>query len=403
MTTGAASDISLEIKIGQLIMAGIAGMSVGDDGRYLIEELRIGNVILMGRNVESPRQVLTLTTDLQRLALDVIGIPLLIATDQEGGQVQRLNARAGFTPMPNAATVGLCWRPEAIRRYARAVGEELRAVGIHAAFAPVLDVNDNPNNPVIGRLNRSFGPTPRQVERAAIPFLEGLHDAGVMAGGKHFPGHGSTSKDSHYSLPFVVKDREELATTELPPFRQAIDAGIDLLLTAHVTYPALDPSGDPATISAPILGGLLRQALGFAGVIVTDGLEMDGIRKLMPLGEAAVRAVEAGVDVVLCVRQQPARGGAIEEIRAGLLAAAVSGRLSAARIDQSFRRVVELKRSHGVGPATGEGIEKVGGPEHLRAVADLKVAAIGTGTPGKLRSLIWRLRRLARSARGPLD
>jgi beta-N-acetylhexosaminidase len=293
MTTGAASDISLEIKIGQLIMAGIAGMSVGDDGRYLIEELRIGNVILMGRNVESPRQVLTLTTDFSVAPSPPPPPP----------------PGAGYTPMPNAATVGLCWRPEAIRRYARAVGEELRAVGIHAAFAPVLDVNDNPNNPVIGRLNRSFGPTPRQVERAAIPFLEGLHDAGVMAGGKHFPGHGSTSKDSHYSLPFVVKDREELATTELPPFRQAIDAGIDLLLTAHVTYPALDPSGDPATISAPILGGLLRQALGFAGVIVTDGLEMDGISKLMPLDEAAVRAVEAGVDVVLCVRQQPARGG----------------------------------------------------------------------------------------------
>ncbi len=403
MPAGTVPDLSLEIKVGQLIMAGVAGTSVSDDARYLIDELHIGNVILMGRNVESPRQILALTTDLQRCALASLGIPLLIATDQEGGQVQRLKPRAGFMPMPDAATVGTCRRPEAIRRYARAVGKELRAVGIQAAFAPVLDVGDNPDNPVIGRLNRSFGPTPRQVVRAAIPFLQGLHDAGVMAGGKHFPGHGSTSQDSHFSLPSVPKDREALAITELPPFRRAIEAGIEMLLTAHVTYPALDPSDDPATISAPILGGLLREELGFAGLIVTDGLEMDGIRGLMPLGEAAVRAVEAGVDVVLCVRQHPVRGDAIEEIRDSLVEAAVSGRLSAARIEQSFQRVVELKRRHKVGPATGEGIEQVGGPEHLRAVADLKVAAVGRRGPGKLRSVIGRLRRLAQSARGPLD
>src|SRR5262245_26207928 len=154
MATGAAPDISLqlEIKIGQLIMAGIGGTSVSDDDRYLIEELRIGNVILMGRNVESPQQVLALTTDLQRCALDAVGLPLMIGTDQEGGLVRRLTERTGFMPMPSAATVGTCRRPEAIRRYARAIGEELRAVGIHVTFAPVLDVADNPNNPVIGRL-----------------------------------------------------------------------------------------------------------------------------------------------------------------------------------------------------------------------------------------------------------
>jgi beta-N-acetylhexosaminidase len=398
-----ASDISIEIKIGQMIMAGVAGTSVTDDARHLIADLQIGNLILMGRNVESPRQMLALTTDLQRLAFDAIGIPLLIATDQEGGQVQRLNAAAGFMQMPDAATVGACRRPDAIRQYARAAGEELRAVGVHAAFAPVLDVNDNPSNPVIGRRNRSFGATPRRVEAAAIPFLHGLHDAGVMSGGKHFPGHGSTNEDSHVALPSVTKNRSELASVELPPFQRAIDEGIDLLLTAHVVYPALDPSGVPATISAPILGDLLRRGLGFDGLIVTDGLEMDGISRLMPQGEAAVRTVEAGVDIVLCVRQRPGRGQAIEEIRESLLKAAGEGRLSPERIDQSFRRIVDLKERYAVGPATGEGIERIGGADHLRAVAELNVVPSAPDKPGGPRSVIRRLRGRARSGRGPLD
>jgi len=399
----APTDISFEVKIGQMIIAGVAGALVSDDARHLIADLQIGNVILMGRNVESPRQVLALTTDLQRLALDAIGIPLLIATDQEGGQVQRLNAAAGFMRMPDAATVGGCRRPDAIRRYGRAAGEELRAVGVHAAFAPVLDVNDNPSNPVIGRLNRSFGETPWQVEAAAIPFVRGLRDAGMMSGGKHFPGHGSTSKDSHVALASVAKGRAELTAVELLPFKRAIDEGIDLLLTAHVVYPALDPSGVPATISAPILGDLLRRRLGFDGLIVTDGLEMDGISRLMPLGEAAVRAVEAGVDIVLCVRQRPGNGQVIEEIRESLLKAAGEGRLSPERIDQSFRRIVELKERYAVGPATGEGIEQIGGPDHLRAVADLNAVHSAPVAPGGRRSLIRHLRNRARSGRGPLD
>jgi beta-N-acetylhexosaminidase len=367
-------NVPLEIKIGQMIMAGIAGKAADDDARYVVDELKIGNVILMGRNVESPQQVLALTQGLQSLAATALGIPLLIATDQEGGRVQRLNQSAGFLPMPSPAAVGTSSQPETIRRFAYAVGQELLAVGIHVAFAPVLDVDDNPDNPVVARLRRSFGSTPEQVSRAAIPFIAGLHDAGVLSGGKHFPGHGSTSKDSHVDLPTVTKDRAALAATELVPFRDAIAAGIDMVLTAHVTYPALDPSDASATLSNPILTGLLRRDLGFTGLIVTDGLEMDGITRDCTIGEAAVRAVEAGVDIVLCVRQLPttSRGReVIAEIRTALAEAVATGRLAQARIDESFQRIVELKTRHSVGSASGDTLDLVGGFEHRQVLAEL--------------------------------
>jgi beta-N-acetylhexosaminidase len=397
-------DTSLEIKLGQLIMAGIPGTAAGEDAEHLIRDLQVGNVILMGRNVASPAQILSLTRDLQALALAANGFPLLIATDQEGGQVQRLNSGARFMPMPDAASVGACPDPAAIRRYARAAGEEMRAVGIDVDFAPVLDVDDNALNPTIGRRGRSFGATPHQVEHAAVPFIQGLRDAGVLATGKHFPGHGNTSKDSHVALPTVAKDRASLASVEIPPFQRAIDEGIELILTAHVTYPALDPSGAPATISAPILTGLLRRAMGFQGLIVTDDLEMDGIKKIASPAEAAVRAVEAGADLVLCVRQHPSRrrSDPIESLHTALLDAARTGRLSPARIDESFNRIVDLKTRHALGPASGDGLDLIGGPAHLQTVADLHVVERQPPSGGRLRGLFRALSHRARSRLAPL-
>jgi beta-N-acetylhexosaminidase len=364
--------IPLEVKIGQLIMAGVEGTTLTDDARHVIGDLHVGNVILMGRNVDSPAQVLALTRDLQGLAVAENGIPALIGTDQEGGLVQRLNSASGFTLMPDAKTIGASLCPEAIRRYGRAVGEELKAVGVNLAFAPVLDVNDNPTNPVIGSLGRSFGPTPPDVEQTAVPFMLGLHDVGVMATGKHFPGHGSTTEDSHNALPFVTKDRASLEAIELPPFQTAIDQGIDLIMPAHVTYEALDPSGLPATVSHPIQTGILREQLGFRGVIVTDDLGMEGIVALFPSGEAAVRAIEAGADMVLCVRMDLSGACApdvIEEIHASLHEAVRSGRLSIERIDESFNRILALKARYQVGPASGDGLTRIQGTEHFRALA----------------------------------
>jgi beta-N-acetylhexosaminidase len=266
--------MSLEQKIGQMLMAGVTGTTADDDAQTMIEELNIGNIILMGRNIDDPAQVQALTNGLQELAVKSNGVGAIIATDQEGGLVQRLHYVAGFTALPMAATVGIAQCPERVRAYGAMAGAEMAAVGVNMDMAPVLDVNTNPVNPAIGSLGRSFGATPELVETSAIPFLLGLHDAGVMATGKHFPGHGATTADSHLDLPFVDESRETLASVDISPFRTAVSYGIDGVMPAHVVYPALDPDGKPATISRPIQTGLLRDELGFGGMIVTDDMGM---------------------------------------------------------------------------------------------------------------------------------
>lgn len=365
----------LEVKIGQMLMAGVQNTEVGDDERRLIEELHLGNVILMGRNVDSPEQVLALTRGLQSLAQTSNGLPLLIATDQEGGLVQRANSYAGFTPMPDAATAGLARCPALMRQYGRMSGEELAAVGINMSMAPVLDVNDNPTNPVIGALNRSFGATPELVEEAALPFVAGLHDAGVLSTGKHFPGHGATTEDSHLDLPFVDKDRAALEAVDIAPFRAAVESGIDAVMPAHVVYPALDPAGLPATVSAPIQTGLLRQELGFHGIIVTDDMGMKGITQIYSPEASGVAAVLAGADLVLCVRNPGTDTSCTPEmfegIRDGLLAAVADGRISEARVDESVRRILAAKARHNVGPVAGDTLAGIRGGEHFRILAAL--------------------------------
>jgi len=276
--------------------------------------------------------------------------------------------------MPDAATVGLARCPALLREYGRMSGEELAAVGVNMAMAPVLDVNDNPTNPVIGELNRSFGTTPPLVEEATLPFIAGLHDAGVMATGKHFPGHGATTEDSHDALPFVEKSRADLEAVDIAPFRAAVGAGIDAIMPAHVTYPALDPAGLPATVSAPIQTGLLRGELGFTGLIVTDDMGMEGITALYPPEESGVRAVLAGADILTCVRMTTA--GAcppemLEPLRDGLLRAVADGRLPLERVDASVRRVLAVKARHAVGPVADTDLSRIKGAEHLRIVADL--------------------------------
>jgi beta-N-acetylhexosaminidase len=286
--------------------------------------------------------------------------------------VQRTNYYAGFTPMPPAQLIGSAEDPALAEQYGQMVGEELSAVGIGIDFAPVLDVNDNPTNPVIGALGRSFGTTPELGEDSALPFIAGLHAAGVMAAGKHFPGHGSTTTDSHKALPFVDKNRAALEAVDIAPFRAAIESGIDMIMPAHVVYRALDPSELPATLSEPILTGLLRGELGFTGVIVTDDLGMEGIMQIAPPEESGVRAVLAGADMLTCVRMTTAgscQPEMIEQLHEGLMKAATDGRLPMARIDESVQRILDLKMRYGVGPATGEELDTIQSPEHFRIIA----------------------------------
>jgi beta-N-acetylhexosaminidase len=298
---------------------------------------------------------------LQELAVEANGVGALIATDQEGGLVQRLVQ--GFTRLPEAAVVGAAGDSDLARQYGAMVGAELRAAGVNMDLAPVLDVNDNPANPVIGR--RAFGTTPTAVIDVALPFLEGLRDERVAAVGKHFPGHGNTETDSHFTLPVVRKDLEALEATELAPFRAAIDDGIEAIMVAHVAYPTLDPTGTPASISPAIVTDLLRRQIGFDGVVVTDDMGMAGVAALMPSEQAAVEAVKAGVDLVICV-SLPCEA---PKAQAALLEAVRSGELPMARVDEAVRRILALKAVLEVERTDFGDLEAVGGAEH-RAVVD---------------------------------
>jgi beta-N-acetylhexosaminidase len=367
----------LEVKIGQMLMAGVTGTTVDDDARAMIDDLHIGNIILMGRNIENPAQVQALTNGLQELAVESNGVAAIIATDQEGGLVQRLHYTDGFTALPMAATVGVAQCPERARAYGAMAGAEMAAVGVNMDMAPDLDVNTNPDNPVIGSLGRSFGATAALVEEAAIPFMLGLHDAGVMSTGKHFPGHGATTTDSHEDLPFVDESRETLESVDIAPFRTAVAYGIDAVMPAHVVYPALDPDGLPATVSHAIQTGILRDEFGFDGMIITDDMGMKGITNILPPEESGVAAVLAGADVVLCVRLDSSSSctpDMIDPLREGLLTAAREGKLSPERIDESVRRVLTAKLRYAVGPVGDADLSMVNGASHLRAVIDILAA-----------------------------
>lgn len=276
---------------GQLLFVGFQGTRVPDELEALIADARIGGVVLFSRNVESPSQLCALVRALHAPAPE--DAPLLVATDQEGGRVQRL--RSPWTLWPPMRLVGDLDDPGVTRAVASAVAQELLDAGIGLDFAPVVDVATEPSNPVIG--DRSFGESPDRVARHGRAFVEGLQEGGVAACAKHFPGHGDTTCDSHHALPRLDHAIERLRQVELPPFRACIDAGVASIMTAHVLFPALDPER-PATLSARVLR-ILREELGFEGVVFSDDLEMRAVADAYPIRERVLRALEAGVDALL--------------------------------------------------------------------------------------------------------
>ena len=313
-------------------------------------------MILLGSNLKSPPQIMDLTQTLQDFTTFP---PLFIGVDQEGGRVSRL--KPPFTQFPPAARVGALGSEELARDVGAAIGRELRAVGINVNFAPVLDVHANPENPVIG--DRAFSTDPDIVARMGIAFFQGLRAAGVIATGKHFPGHGDTSTDSHVDLPVVNQPVDRLERVELYPFRRAIEAGLSILMTAHVLYPALDPEL-PATVSPLILTRLLRDQMQFKGVIVSDDLSMEAIAGRWPLDEAACRFFEAGGDLLLLVADVQSQQGVLN----GLLQAVKSNRLSEARVEISLDRIHNVKGEFTrLTEAAGreEGLALIGRPEHV--------------------------------------
>ncbi|WP_246609357.1 beta-N-acetylhexosaminidase [Nonomuraea rhizosphaerae] len=343
------SRMSVEEKVGQLFMPVLYGTAPGtvsgeNQARYgaqtpakVVAKYHLGGVILFPENIRGVEQVASLTNGLQQASRKV---PLLIGTDQENGLVSRMGAL--ITTFPGASEVGSTRSTALARSVAEATGQELRALGVNLDFAPVADVNIDPANPVIGK--RAFGDQPAEVAKMVAASVKGFKDAKIAATAKHFPGHGDTKTDSHTGLPVIKHTREQWERIDAPPFKAAIAAGVDAVMSAHIVFPKLDPSGDPATLSKPILTGLLRNKLGFKGVISTDALNMEGVRKKYGDGEVAVRAVQAGADLLLMPYDFPKAYNAV-------LAAVRSGKISERRLDESVTRLLTLKQARGLLPA----------------------------------------------------
>lgn len=351
--------MTLEQKVGQLFVTWVNGQSADeahpknkedfgvDTPAQVVKKYNLGGVIYFNNtersNIESPKQVAEFSNGLQKAAGQTpTKLPLIVSIDQEGGTIARITAPA--TELPSAMALGAARDTEQATESATIGGRELRAMGVNQNFAPDADVNSNPLNPVIGV--RSFSSDPKLVGDMVSAQIKGYQESGeptenTSAAAKHFPGHGDAAADSHTELPEIDRSAEEWRKIDAPPFKAAIDAGADVIMSAHIKVPSLDSSGEPATLSKPILTGLLRKELGFKGVVSTDSLSMEGVRQIHPDERIPVLALKAGVDqLVMPKNMDAAMNGVLKAVR--------DGELTEQRIDESVLRILKLKAKRGV-------------------------------------------------------
>lgn len=373
--------MTIEEKVGQLFVARVYGTTADttdpdavtrnneelgvSNATELVAAFHVGGIVYFGENVTTPVALAEFGNAVQHaVGTQRVPIPVLTSIDQEQGNVVRVGPPA--TQFPGSMALGAGRSREDATTAARVTGDELRAMGVFQDYAPVADVNVNPENPVIGV--RSFSSKPALVASMVTAQLRGYRAAGIAATAKHFPGHGDTSIDSHTGLPVITHDRQRLRKVDLRPFRAAIAAGVDSIMTAHIEVPDLDPSGDPATLSKTIVTGLLRNRLGFDGVVVTDSLRMEGVRTKYGDERVPVLAILAGVDQLLDPPSLPTAYAAV-------LSAVGSGEITVARLDQSVRRILRLKASLGLTSVDAAVVDAsrigptVGTPERLAAAA----------------------------------
>jgi beta-N-acetylhexosaminidase len=338
----------LDVKIGQMIMVGFRGLTIGPDSPITmdISQRHIGGVILFDydvpaqspvRNIQSSGQLKTLIVDLQRAS----PIPLLIAIDQEGGKVARLKETNGFPPSVSQQYLGFLDNPSVTRRYARQTAATLAEMGINLNLAPVVDLNVNPDNPVIGRIERSFSDRPDVVIRHATAMIDAFHEYGILSAIKHFPGHGSSTGDSHEGF---VDVSATWTPRELIPFKVIAESGrCDMVMTAHIFNKTLDPRW-PATLSSTTITGIMRNRFHYDGVIISDDMQMKAIRLSYDLKTAVTRALLAGIDILVfannSVFEEDIAGRVISIIRTLVADGVIPGEL----IDRSYRRIVNLKK-----------------------------------------------------------
>jgi beta-N-acetylhexosaminidase len=357
---------ALRSQIGQLLMAGFNGASIPVELRALAREFSVGGVVLFKRNVEDPEQVADVSRQIRELGADE---PPWVAVDQEGGRVARL--KHPFTEWPPMLTLGRSGDEALARRFARALATELAAVGVTLDFAPVLDILTNVKNPAIG--DRALAEDGAVASRLGVAIIEELQGAGLAACGKHFPGHGDTGVDSHHELPVVEHGLDRLRAVEFEPFRAAIAAGVASMMTAHVLVPALDEHW-PATLSPRIVRPLLREELGFDGVIFTDDMEMKAIAAHHGVPQAAVRAIAAGVDgVLVCSGNTDLQVATLEALVHGV----EDETLPHSRVEDALSRHARMKRRflddarpRAAGPLTGRALRELLGRESHAAIAE---------------------------------
>ncbi|MEK5477662.1 beta-N-acetylhexosaminidase [Paenibacillus sp. FSL R5-0407] len=323
-------------KIGQLVLVGMEGTAPDEHTRKLIETYRVGGFIFYKDNIENSDQALSL---INRLKEDnsVNKLPLFLGVDEEGGRVTRMPKE--FAKIPTAASIGNTGDPKAAEDFYRVIGDELSGFGLNLDFAPVLDVNSNPDNPVIG--DRSFGDTPETVSKMGLAAMGGLSGKGVIPVVKHFPGHGDTSVDSHLGLPVVNHDLQRLKELELVPFQDAIENGTDMVMVAHLLLPKLDPD-HPSSFSKAVIHDLLREELGYKGVIITDDMTMGAITENYSIEQAAVEFITAGGNIVLVGHDYDKEEAVIRAITK----AVEQGIISETMLDERVGTILKLKAKY---------------------------------------------------------
>ena len=367
-TRSLIDSLPVRTLLSQLIMVDMPGPSPDSLLQEDFSRNPWGGIILFAKNIVDEHQLTELTGNLQKLSAQSLpSMPLLIGVDHEGGIVTRFNFPS-MTPLCGNMALGATGSPEFAGQAARICADDLRKLGINLDFAPDVDVNNNPQNPIIGA--HSFGESPDLVADLGRAYIRGLGDGGILATAKHFPGHGDTSWDTHRSLPTIPHSIERLESVELKPFRAAIEEDVDMIMTAHITFPALEPmEGLPATLSPRILTGLLRESMGYKGVIVTDSMAMKAITSVFGYEIAALMALQAGADLLLLCGSRDEQISALNYLEKSV----DSGKLTRERLAASVERLFRLRQKlAGFSPAEATGSQE----EHRRNMTEITKASI---------------------------
>ena len=351
--------MTLDEKIGQLVMVGLEGYAMDDFSKEMIEKYKVGGFILFKRNIEDSDQTLDLINSLKAVNLQNT-VPLFFAVDEEGGRISRMPD--GFQKLPTSRAIGKIDSEEFSFEIGKILGEQIQSLGFNMNLAPVLDIDSNPQNPVIG--DRSFGPDAKVVGKLGTQTMKGIQTR-VISAVKHFPGHGDTSVDSHIGLPRVDHDVDRLKDFELVPFKEAIENGADAVMIAHILLPHIDPES-PATFSKPLISNILRKEMKFDGVIITDDMTMGAIVENYDIGDAAAKAVLAGADIVLVCHDNAKQLRVLEALKT----AVVEGAITEVALDEHLYRILTLKQKYGItdDTTTPAEVEKIN--DKIRSILD---------------------------------